>query len=111
MGERVTFIGTFRIPDGGFEAWTAAIADMRSFVESHVPGVISFNAYVNEDGSEGTVVYVHPNADSLDQHLAAAASRIEAGSQMVTVLRIELLGSPHAATVEALRASGMPVTV
>lgn len=30
---------------------------------------------------------------------------------MVEVLRVELLGSPHRSTVEALRAAGVPVSV
>ena len=59
----------------------------------------------------GTVVYVHPDADSLDQHLAVAAGLIEEGSKMVEVLRVEPLGSPHRSTVEALRAAGVPVSV
>ena len=111
MGEHVVFVGTFSIPDGTVEAWEAAIADMTEFVQLNVPGARFFNAYANEDRSEGTVIYLHPDADSLDQHLAAAASGIDAGTQMVKVLRVELLGSPHQATVEALLASGTPVTV
>ena len=109
MDDTVTFIGTFHIPNR--EAWLPAIEGMTEFVASHVPGVLSFHAYANAEGTEGTVVYVHPDADSLDQHLAAAAELIEAGTQMVDVVRIELLGSPHPETVDRLRAGGLPVSV
>lgn len=109
MDRQVTFIGTFRVPDT--EAWLPAIGRMSAFVDDNVPGVQSFHAYVSDDGTEGTVVYVHPDGDSLDQHLATAATLIQQGREMVEVLRIDLLGSPNPGTVERLRAMGVPVTV
>lgn len=109
MDEKLTFIGTFRIPD--LDAWLPKIAHMTDFVASSVPRVESFHAYANADGTEGTVVYIHPDADSFDQHLAAAAELIEEGTQMVEVVRVELLGSPNPATVERMRAAGAPVKV
>ena len=109
MDRRVTFIGSFRIPD--YDAWLVAIRAMSDFVAEHVPRILAFHAYASDDRSEGTVVYVHPDADSLDEHLAAAAELIRSGTEMVSVTGIRLLGSPNAATVEALRRSGIPVNV
>lgn len=107
--DEIIFIGTFRIPS--LADWRQAIAAMTAFVDENLPRIRSFHAYVSADGAEGTVVYVHPDAASLDQHLAAAAELIEAGTAMVDVLRIELLGQPNPATVERLSAAGLPVTV
>lgn len=109
MDQSVTFIGEFRIPD--YEAWVPAIHRMIEFVSANVPRVTSFAAYASPDGSQGVVVYVHPDADSLDEHLAVAAELIEAGTEMVEVTTIRLLGAPNPATVDRLRASGTPVTV
>lgn len=109
MNETVVFIGTFQIPD--YATWRPAIDRMAEHVSAHVPGVLSFHAYATVDGSEGTVVYVHPNADSLDQHLSAAASLIREGSEKVEVTSVQLLGSPHPDTVDRMRAAGVPVSV
>jgi hypothetical protein len=109
MDDDVIFIGTFRIPSA--DAWLPAIEGMRDFVEANVPRVRSYHAYVNQDRTEGTVMYVHPDAVSLDEHLRVAAERIEAGTRMVDVLRIEFLGQPSAATIEQLRQQAAPVTV
>ena len=109
MQDAVVFIGTFRIPSA--DQWLPAIDRMRTHVQANVPRVRSFHAYADEARSEGTVVYVHPDADSFDQHLAAAAELIEEGTAMVEVTRVELLGRPNPATVERLRASGVPVRV
>jgi hypothetical protein len=109
MNETVTFVGTFRIPD--YPTWIRAIDRMAQHVEASVPGVLSFHAYATADGSVGTVVYVHPTADSLDQHLAAAAELIREGTEMVDVTSVQLLGSPNPATVDRMRAAGVPVSV
>ena len=109
MDEEVTFIGRFRIDN--VEAWTAAIGAMAEAVRHGVPTIRSFHAFLSDDGTEGTVVYVHPDADSLDRHLAALADRIDAGSAMVEVTGIELLGAPNPSTVDRLRADGTPVVV
>jgi hypothetical protein len=109
MGDDVIFIGTFRIPSP--EAWLPAIEAMRDAVRDNAPRVRSFHAYANEEMSEGTVVHVHPDAASLDEHLAAVAERIEAGTQLVDVVRIELLGTPSPATVERLSRQPAPVTI
>ncbi|MCA1587806.1 MAG: hypothetical protein LC744_03865, partial [Chloroflexi bacterium] len=88
MDHEVTFIGIFRIRDR--DAWPPAIARMTEFiVGSHVPRVLSFHAYANAEGTEGIVVHIHPDAESLDQHLAAAADLIREGTGMVEVLRVE----------------------
>ncbi len=109
MDARVTFIGSFEISD--YDAWLPAMQAMTLFVAKQVPGVLSFHAYVNDEHTQGTVIFVHPDADSLDVHLAVAAERIRAGTQMVEVTRVQLLGSPHQSTVDALRESGAPVEV
>ena len=109
MDEHVIFIGTFRIPDRA--AWEPAVARMRAFVEANVPRVSYFHAYAEADGEEGTVIYGHPDAASLDEHLAVAAELIREGSEMVDITGIQFLGAPSPATVERLRASGLPVSV
>ena len=109
MDRRVTFIGSFRIPD--YDAWLAAIKAMSDFVAERVPRILAFHAYASDDRNEGTVVYVHPDAESLDQHLAVAADLIRSGTEMVSVTAIRLLGAPNRATVDGLRNSGIPVDV
>ena len=109
MDDDVIFIGTFRIPSA--EAWLPAIEGMRDAVRANAPRVRSFHAYANENMSEGTVLHVNPDAASLDEHLEALSERIDAGTQLVDVVRIELLGAPSPATVERLSQQPAPVTI
>lgn len=103
MSQDVTFVGTYTIPEGTFEAWTTAIRDMVDFVKTNSPRLISFNVYVSADKTEATTIYVHPDSDSLEQHLGTAASRINSGTQMVRVKGIDLYGPASDGVVARLR--------
>lgn len=102
----VVFVGRYRIPDGMADAWRAAISEMAEFVEANLPGTISFDAYLNRDGSEGTSVHIHRDAAAFDAYLAATASRIARGAQVVEVIRIDLYGAPSPETVDRMRRMG-----
>ena len=84
---------------------------MSEFVNTNVPGATFFHAFADADGITGSVIYGHPDAESLDQHLGAASELIREGSDMVEVTEVRLLGSPNPATVEGMRAAGVPVSV
>jgi quinol monooxygenase YgiN len=112
--DQVVLIGTFRIPQDKVDDWRVAVRGMADFVHANVPRIIAFDMFVTEDGTEGTVIQVHPDSASLEQHLDAAASRIAQGIQMVSVVRIDLYGSPNPGLIKRLRdeAAGLwPVTV
>jgi len=102
----VVFVGRYRIPEGSVDAWREANREMTELVEANLPDTMSFDAYLSEDQSEGTSVHLHRDAAAFDAYLAAAASRIGRGVQIVEVIRIDLYGSPSAATVDRMRRMG-----
>lgn len=93
--------------------WRTGSHEMTAFVEANEPRMIGIAHYVNDDGTEGTTVQIHPDSESLEYHLEVASSRIGKGSQIVQVLRIELYGAVSAAVVDRLRSmsTGWPVLV
>ena len=103
MTEHITFVGTYAIPEDRLDEWKAVVVDMVDTVKANVPRLVSYNVYVNDDGSEATNIYVHPDTESLEQHLQVAATRIGAGAQTVETIRVELYGSPSDRVVEQIR--------
>jgi hypothetical protein len=97
------FVGTYDIPAGSIDDWHSAIREMSAFVEANVPRLIAFAHYVNEEQTEGTTVHVHPDSESLEQHLEAASSRIASGTQLVQVRRIDLYGAVSGPALDRLR--------
>ena len=45
------------------------------FVEHNEPQLIAFNEYVDDNGTDVTVVQVHPDAASMQKHLAIIGER------------------------------------
>lgn len=100
MAEHVVYVDRFEIRDGKLEDFERYANGMASFVEQEEPGALSFNYYLNEEGSGGTAVFVFSNADALDAHLELAGSRFQEGYEMLSATEIELLGSRSAGAVE-----------
>jgi hypothetical protein len=51
---------------------------MTASERARVPGLVEFNEYVNEAGDEVSVVQVHPDAASMEPHIAIVAERARA---------------------------------
>jgi uncharacterized protein (DUF2126 family) len=86
------------------------------FIEAREPRLIAFNEYVNEAGDEVTVVQVHPDADSMEAHMAIVRERAhEAYAETLdATVRIQVFGRPTDAILEALRqqaGSGVDISV
>jgi hypothetical protein len=65
MSEPFIFIGTHTLREGKLEGFKKACRELVEVVEANEPRLIAFNIYVNEDGTEATVVQVHPDPDSM----------------------------------------------
>lgn len=116
MNDTITFVGTYRLPDGRFDEWVEGITDMVDFVKANAPRLLRFEVYVDEARSEATSIYVHPDRESFEQHMKVAAERIDRGAQMVEVVRIDVYGDPGQQVIERLHqvstaSNGFPVAV
>src|SRR4029450_11302535 len=70
------FIGTHRLKEGKLSDFEAAWRDLVAVVEANEPQMIAFNAYANEDGTEVTVVQLHPDAASMELHMQVVREHI-----------------------------------
>ena len=67
--------------------------------------MIAFNEYVNEAGEEVSVVQVHPDAASMQAHIALVAERAQAAyaGTLDATVRIQVFGQPSEETLTALK--------
>jgi hypothetical protein len=70
------FIGTHRLKEGKLSDFEAAWRDLVAVVEANEPQMIAFNAFANEDGTEVTVVQLHPDAASMELHMQVVREHI-----------------------------------
>ena len=76
MAAPFIFIGTHTLKAGKFEDFKANCAALADVVEAEEPRMIAFNVYANEDGTEVSVVQVHPDAESMMRHMQVVRQHI-----------------------------------
>ena len=108
MQEPLIFIATNRLKPGRLDSERARVpglVEFVEFVEANEPRLIAFNEYVNEAGDEVSVVQVHPDAASMEAHIAIVAERARAAyaETLDATVRIQVFGQPSEEMLAALR--------
>jgi quinol monooxygenase YgiN len=116
MSEPFIFIGTHTLKDGKLEDFKKSCGGLVEVVEANEPRLIAFNLYVNEDGTEVTVVQVHPDADSMLFHMQVAREHISEAYQstLEKTERMDVYGKPSDTVLEMIRqlaGSEVPLSV
>lgn len=116
MAEPLIFVNTYAIKEGKLDAYKAEVPPWLEFLETNHPRMLHFAAYINEAGTEVTVVQVHPDADSMDFQLKLIEGEVQKWAEYIewSGMSILVCGSPSEATREGMRqvaGSGVPVSV
>jgi quinol monooxygenase YgiN len=111
--EPLIFLNTTAIKDGQLDAWVAYFEAFAEHIEANEPRLLHFAMYVNEDGTEETIVQVHPDADSMQHHLQVLAEHEHAAADYLDFTRswTHVYGAPPPELVTSIRRFGNPVTV
>ncbi len=112
MNAPLTFITTHRIPTGRFDEATALIREYAAFVAENEPDLVAFEASVNDDRTEFSLVHVHRNAESMDRHMQIAGDLVSAGVSLAPTTGIAVFGEPGPVATTAMTRNaeaGVPV--
>jgi hypothetical protein len=111
------YIGTYRLKEGTLEAFKQMCGGLAEFVESREPRVIAFNVYSSEDGTEASVVQVHPDADSMLFHMQLLSEHITSAYEEQSPIDVatsnQIYGTPSEAVLEMIEQfdPGVPLIV
>lgn len=67
-----------------------------------MPPVLSYNVYLNDEGTVMTVVHVHRDSASLEHHLSVGGPAFRKLAELITLSSIDVYGNPSEAAVELL---------
>jgi NAD(P)-dependent dehydrogenase (short-subunit alcohol dehydrogenase family) len=110
------FVATNRLKPGQLDAERRRVPGLVDFVEQNEPQLIAFNEYVSDNGTEVTVVQVHPNAASMQKHLAIIGERAAAAydETLDATLAVKIFGPVDPQMLNTMRAQtgeGVSLTV
>ena len=104
MSEPIILIDTSEIREGKLEDVRAAFEELAAFVEANEPRPISYQVYLTEDATRVTVLQIHPDSDSVEFHMEAAADLFPPFGELLRLTRMEIFGRPSPQLLERLRA-------
>jgi len=92
MTEQVVYVDKSTIREGKLNELEIAMEGLADFVNDHMPRLVSYGFFLNEQRSEMTVVAVHPDSASLEFHLDEGKAEFSKFSDLIEMLRIDVYG-------------------
>ena len=103
MSNAIVYVDTSDVREGTLAELQVAIRDLVDFVEANEPRVIAYNVYFNDDGTEMTVVHVHPDSASLEHHMEVAGPMFRRFVDLVTLSSIRIYGEASETVLNSVR--------
>jgi hypothetical protein len=126
MSEPLIFVFNVTIQEGKFDDYSSYVGELIEFIESNEPRLLAFEVYANDEGTQVTHLFIHPDAESEDFHMEVVAEKVKEGERLRTGhqevrsgqyfagLAIDVYGRPSDAVLQQLKQmadSGVPVRV
>ena len=103
MSENIIIIGCSEIREGKLEALKAAMNNLVELVKAKEPQIIAYNVYLNENGTQLTVLQVHSDSASAEFHMEVTGSAFP--KELINLSRIDIYGTPSQSLQEKMRLS------
>lgn len=103
MSEPIVFISNQRIKDGKLDGYKQYYLQVAELTEANKPGTIAHLAYVNEDGTEASIVHIFPDSESMELHMQGVGEIAKKAFEFVEVVSFEIYGRPSDAVVETMK--------
>lgn len=108
MSEPIVFISTHRIKEGRLEEFKEFSRKMMPLIEEGKPNTVFFQPYLNEEGTELTIVHVFPDADAMNLHFEGADERSESAYEFIQPVRFEIYGPASDNVMATMRMQAGP---
>jgi hypothetical protein len=89
MNTTFVYVGSFTIKVGRVEWARKSLAEQAEFYEANEPRLISFNFYIDEETRRVTCVQVHPDTDSMLNHMELISKHLSAGLDWMDAVELE----------------------
>jgi hypothetical protein len=90
------------IREGQLGSLKQAMRELVDFVDANEPQPIAYHVYLNEEGTRLTVFQIHPDSASMEFHMKVAGSAFPRFSELLTLSRIDVYGTPSGKLLEEL---------
>jgi quinol monooxygenase YgiN len=103
MSEPLVFVDSSEIREGKLEELKRAVDEMVAFIEANEHRPILYRVYLSGDETRMTVVQVHPDSESMEFHMAAAADVFRGFVDLVSMSSMDIYGAPSERLLDQMR--------
>lgn len=102
MRELIIYVETSEVREGKLAALESAVKRLVAFVATNEPLLPAFEVYFDAMRRKMTVIHVHRDAASLDQHMRVLAPVLSEVAELAAPSTIDVYGKPSARALERL---------
>ena len=99
----LVYVDTSEVHAGALGELRGAVEGLVEFLDANVPRLLAYNVYFSDDGSQMTVVHLHPDSASLEQHLELGGPAFRRFAELLTLSSIRVYGEPSEKVLRQLQ--------
>ena len=115
MSKPLIVISKFRVKEGKLEELREYYNKIVDIIEANKPQIIAFHGFLNEEGTEVTVIHVHPDTAAMEYHIQVVKENWDESfgqyTQMVEGTTIEYYGTPPESALAINEISKQELTI
>lgn len=114
MSEPIIFISNQRVKEGKLEEYKLYYQQVAERAKADKPGTVAHLAYLNEVGSELSIIHIFPDAESMELHMIGVDELAKKAYEYVEILSFEIYGKATEAVLERMMqivGSGIAVNI
>ena len=102
MSEPIIFISNQKVKEGKLEGYKQYYRQVAEQAKANKPGTIAHLAYLNEEGSELSIIHIFPDAEAMDLHMRGVDELAKKAYEYVEILGFEIYGKPTDTILERM---------
>lgn len=103
MSNPIVMVSSLRIKQAKIEDYKRFTLEATEWIKANRPRTDAILEYVSEDGTEGSIVIVFPDADAMQTHMQGLGEFPSKTREFAQVDNIQIYGQPNETTLEMMK--------
>jgi len=111
MTEPIVFVSHFRVKEDKLDGLRQLFGEALEMLEAEKPRTTAQLAYLDDSGTDVSIVHVFADADTMDHHFQGAEERSRAAYEFMDPAGWEIYGTPSGAALQMMHQSATAAAV
>jgi len=103
MSAPIVFISQNRVIEGKLDSLKEYYRQVAEMTEANKPGTLAHMAFLNEEGTEMSIVHLFPDAAAMERHMVGVDELARKARDFMESVRLEIYGTPSDEVLEMMR--------